>query len=55
MFVSYDVVSLFTNTPVDVAVEVIKERLINDARLKDRTLLSVEDIVELLRFVLGTT
>ena len=54
-FVSYDVVSLFTNTPVDEAVEIIQGRLEQDTTLKDRTFLDVSDIVDLLRFVLNTT
>ena len=50
--VSFDVVSLFTNTPIDKALEVIHERLENDTKLKDRTNLTVQDIMELLKFVL---
>ena len=55
MFVSYDVVSLFTNTPVSEAMEIIRGRLEQDATLKDRTFLDASDIVDLLRFVLTTT
>ena len=53
--VSFDVVSLFTNTPIDVTLQIIKERLENDTKLKDRTNLTPEDIIELLHFVLTTT
>ena len=55
IFNSHDVVSLFTNTPVDRSLEVIKQRLLQDKTLKQRTLFSVDDIMELLRFTLTTT
>ena len=35
--VSFDVVSLFTNTPIDRALEIIKDRLLNDNKLRQRT------------------
>ena len=53
--VSYDVVSLFTKTPVDQSLQVARDRLENDRKLKERTKLSVDDIMELLTFVLNTT
>ena len=53
--VSYDVVSLFTKTPVDQSLKVARNRLENDKKLKKRTKLSVNDIMELLTFVLTTT
>ncbi|XP_072041401.1 uncharacterized protein [Amphiura filiformis] len=55
IFNSHDVVSLFTNTPIEQSLQVIKSRLENDPTLKDRTLLSVDDVLELLQFVLTTT
>ncbi|XP_072046939.1 uncharacterized protein [Amphiura filiformis] len=56
MFISHDVVSLFTKyTPIDKALEVIRDRLAEDKTLKKRTLLSVDDIMELLKFILTTT
>ncbi|XP_072025294.1 uncharacterized protein [Amphiura filiformis] len=55
IFNSHDVVSLFTNTPIDKSLEVIKSRLEDDKTLKNRTLLTVADVIELLRFVLTTT
>ena len=55
MFVSHDVVSLFTNTPIHQSIEIINNKLKKDKTLKKRTLLSPEDIVELLEFVLTTT
>ena len=55
MFISHNVVSLFTNTPIPQAIEIIKNRLQKDKSLKKRTLLAPDDIVELLNFVLTTT
>ena len=55
IFNSHDVVSLFTNTPINQSLEVIGTRLKNDSTLGKRTLLNVEDIIELLKFVLTTT
>ena len=54
-FVSYDVVSLFTKTPIKEACEIIRKRLENDKTLKKRINLNVDDIMELLKFVLETT
>ena len=48
--VSFDVVSLFTKIPVDLAVKVAEERLREDASLGQRTSLPVEDIIHLLSF-----
>ena len=53
--VSFDVVSLFTKIPVDLAVKVAEERLREDASLGQRTSLPVEDIIHLLSFSLKTT
>ncbi|XP_072033416.1 uncharacterized protein [Amphiura filiformis] len=55
IFNSHDVVSLFTNTPIEQSLQVIKSRLENDTTLKERTLLSVDEVLELLQFVLTTT
>ena len=55
MLVSHDVVSLFTNTPIGESLKVIKERLEKDPELKDTCSLEVEDILELLEFILSTT
>ncbi|XP_072035701.1 uncharacterized protein [Amphiura filiformis] len=52
---SHDVVSLFTNTPIDKSLDVIKARLESDNTLKDRTKLNADDIIQLLSFVLTTT
>ena len=55
MLVSFDVVSLFTNTPIGKSIEIVKDRLQNDTELHKRTKLSVEDIIKLLEFILSTT
>ena len=43
--VSHDVVSLFTNTPITEALEIIRNQLENDKRLKDRTNFETDDIM----------
>ena len=45
MFVSHDVVSLFTNTPIPQSNEIIKNRLQKDKSLKKRTQLTPDDTV----------
>ena len=53
---SRNVVSLFTNTPITKTLDIVREYLEKDTTLKQRTrLLSVEDVMELLEFVLTTT
>ena len=57
MFVFHDIVSLFssfTNTPIPQSIEIISNKLKKGKTLKKRTLLTPEDIVELLEFVLNT-
>ena len=55
MLVSFDVVSLFTNVPVDLACRVAGTHLQSDESLEDRTLLSPDQILTLLRFCLNAT
>ena len=55
VLVSFDVVSLFTNIPVDLAIKVATKRLRQDVILLRRTSLPVEDIIDLLSFCLNTT
>ena len=52
---SYDVTSLFTSVPIDPALKVIKDLLEKDEKLNDRTVFSVQDIIELLGFCLHNT
>jgi len=55
LLVSHDVVSLFTSTPVKESLEVIRERLQRHSEWRYTTLLEVDDIMELLEFILTTT
>lgn len=55
IIVSFDVKSLFTNVPLQEALQVIEQRLSTDVHLRSRTLLSIESIMELLRKCLTTT
>ena len=53
--ISFDVVSLFTKISVDLAARVARNSLANDYSLKDRTALTVDEIVDLLDFCLKST
>ena len=50
---SYDVSAMFTSVPVEPALGAIKDLLEKDPTLKDRTVLTVNDIIQLLKFVLN--
>ena len=52
---SYDVSALFTSVPIDPALIVIKDLLVKDNTLKERTVMEVEDIILLLEFCLKNT
>ncbi len=57
---SHDVVSLFTNTPIDQVLDIVKQRLENEDILKAYNKdngfnLNSEDVVNLLSFILTTT
>ena len=52
---SYDVSALFTSVPIDPALKVIKDLLVKDNTLKERTVMDVEDIILLLEFCLKHT
>jgi hypothetical protein len=54
-FVSFDVTSLFTKTPIPQALDIIRHRLGQDRTLKQRTKLTVDDIMQLLTFIAHTT
>ena len=52
---SYDVTSLFTSVPIDPALNIVKDLLEKDEKLNDRTVLSVQNIIELLGFCFYNT
>ena len=52
---SYDVTSLFTSVSIDPVLNVIKDLLEKDEKLNNRTVLSVQHIIELLGFCLHNT
>ena len=57
---SHDVVSLFTNTPIDQVLQIVKTRLDKESILRDYnkengTKLESDDVVQLLDFILTTT
>ena len=52
---SYDVTALFTSVPIDPALNIIKDLLEQDDTLSNRTVLSVQNITELLGFCLHNT
>ena len=55
ILVSFDVVSLFTNVPVEEACNIAIERLLSDITLSQRTNLSPENVHDLLKLCLTTT
>ncbi|CAH3132958.1 unnamed protein product [Pocillopora meandrina] len=55
IMVSFDVESLFTNDPIDTAVQAALQKLENDPGLADRTTLTPAQIADLLTFVLRST
>ena len=52
---SYDVSALFTSVPIDPALKIIKDLLVKDPTLKDRTAIGIDDIILLLEFCLKNT
>ena len=52
---SYEVIALFTSVPIDPALNIIKDLLEKDDNLSNRTVLSVQNIIELLGFCLPNT
>ena len=52
---SFDVTALFTNVPIRESLDIIEQRLKEDETLKDRTILSVSQIIKLLECCLTTT
>ena len=49
---SYDVSALFTSVPIDPALKIIKDLLVKDPTLKNRTVIDIDDIILLLEFCL---
>ena len=52
---THDVTALFTSVPIDPTLNIIKDLLQKDDNLSNRTVLSVQNIIELLRFCLHNT
>ena len=55
IMISFDVESLFTNVPIDAAVQAALLKLENDPSLADCTVLTPPQIADLLNFVLRST
>ena len=55
IFVSFDVISLFTKVLVDETCAIVKIKLLADNQLASCTSLSVDEIVELLKLCLSST
>ena len=53
--VSFDITSLFTQEPINEALEVVKERLTRDPTLMDRTTISVPQLADLIELCLRST
>ena len=52
---SYDVSALFMSVPIDPVLKIIKDLLVKDPTLKDRTVIGIDDIILLLEFCLKNT
>ena len=52
---SYDVSALFTSVPIDPALKIIKDLLVKDPTLKNRTVIGIDDVILLLEFCLKNT
>lgn len=55
VMVSYDVTALYTSLPINTILKITRLKLEEDKKLKDRTPLEVDDIIELLAFCLKST
>ena len=55
LLVGFDVMSLFTQVPIDEALEVVKARLNKDPTLVNRTSIPVPQLVELIELCLRST
>jgi len=52
---SFDIINLFTNVPIEYTLNLIERELKNDGLLKDRTNLSIKEIINLLKFCMYST
>ena len=52
LITSYDVKALFTSVPVDLSIQIVKQKLLQDPTLPQRTNTSIQHIVTLLEFCL---
>ena len=52
---SYDITALFTSVPIEPALKIIRSLLEKDNKLQDRTVISVQCIIDLLGFCLNNT
>ena len=55
VLISFDVVSLFTSVPIDLALKVVRDRLEHDETLHERTYLDLENIISILDLCLNAT
>ena len=55
VLISFDVVSLFADLPVDETCAFIKQKLVSDISLHERTQLSVDEIIDLLKLCVSNT
>ena len=53
-FVSLDVASLFTNVPVPATLEIFQTLLVSDDSMSQRTVFTVEELLELFHIVLSS-
>ena len=51
----YNVTALFTSVAIDPALNIIRDLLVKDEKLQDRTVLSVQYVIEILGFCLHNT
>ena len=52
---SYNVIALFTSVPIDPALNIIKDQLEQDGTLCNRTVLSIQNSIDILGFCLHNT
>ena len=50
MLVSYDVTALYPSVPQDEALDIIYEKLSQDEDLKDKTSMTAENVITLLKY-----